>query len=383
MTERQLQFRVGMFTVAAIIVCAALVFQFGELQHLFDKKYVIHVHFKEAPNLQTGVPIRLYGMKIGTVKKVNLDEKHHGVIADLEIRESFKLHEGTQVHQLKSLLGDVSLEITPGRENGILPAGSHLRGEQPSDPTEVVERMEERMAELMESFSQTSQEWQKVGNNLNTFMDSNQSDLQDVVKSAETSLKEFTVTMRNMNRILESTESIVGDPAQQENIRRTLTALPKMIEDTRATIAASQKAVDMMSRNLENLNRVTAPMAKHSESVMAKLDGGMGHMESLLAELDQFSKKLSQEDGSLNKLVSDPELYQNLNRSASSLSVLMKNLEPMIRDLRIFSDKVARHPELIGVGGALSGSSGLKELPPSENDAKAMNRGKIRQISKE
>jgi phospholipid/cholesterol/gamma-HCH transport system substrate-binding protein len=31
-----------------------------------------------------------------------------------------------------------------------------------------------------------------------------------------------------------------------------------------------------------------------------------------------------------------------------------------VRDLKIFSDKVARHPEIIGVGGALRGSSGLK-----------------------
>ena len=35
--------------------------------------------------------------------------------------------------------------------------------------------------------------------------------------------------------------------------------------------------------------------------------------------------------------------------------------KPIVRDMRIFSDKVARHPELIGVGGALKGSSGLKD----------------------
>jgi phospholipid/cholesterol/gamma-HCH transport system substrate-binding protein len=51
----------------------------------------------------------------------------------------------------------------------------------------------------------------------------------------------------------------------------------------------------------------------------------------------------------------------NLNRSAESASMLLRNLEPVIRDLRVFSDKVARHPELIGVSGALKGSSGLKD----------------------
>jgi hypothetical protein len=32
----------------------------------------------------------------------------------------------------------------------------------------------------------------------------------------------------------------------------------------------------------------------------------------------------------------------------------------MVKDLRIFADKIARHPEKIGVGGALKGDSGLK-----------------------
>jgi phospholipid/cholesterol/gamma-HCH transport system substrate-binding protein len=38
----------------------------------------------------------------------------------------------------------------------------------------------------------------------------------------------------------------------------------------------------------------------------------------------------------------------------------MKNLDLVMKDLRVFSDKIARHPELIGAGGALRGSSGLK-----------------------
>jgi phospholipid/cholesterol/gamma-HCH transport system substrate-binding protein len=50
----------------------------------------------------------------------------------------------------------------------------------------------------------------------------------------------------------------------------------------------------------------------------------------------------------------------NLDRSAQSAALLLHNLEPIIRDLRVFSDKVARHPELIGVSGVLRGSSGLK-----------------------
>jgi phospholipid/cholesterol/gamma-HCH transport system substrate-binding protein len=48
--------------------------------------------------------------------------------------------------------------------------------------------------------------------------------------------------------------------------------------------------------------------------------------------------------------------------------MILRNLEPIMHDLRIFSDKVARHPELIGVSGALRGSSGLKD--PEDADSR-------------
>ena len=35
----------------------------------------------------------------------------------------------------------------------------------------------------------------------------------------------------------------------------------------------------------------------------------------------------------------------------------------MLRDVEIFADKLARHPELIGLAGVIRPSSGLKENP--------------------
>jgi hypothetical protein len=47
-------------------------------------------------------------------------------------------------------------------------------------------------------------------------------------------------------------------------------------------------------------------------------------------------------------------------------SVYRTELTPLAfldRSADVFADKIARRPELIGVGGALHPSSGLKELP--------------------
>ena len=80
----------------------------------------------------------------------------------------------------------------------------------------------------------------------------------------------------------------------------------------------------------------------------------------LSLDLTQFSKGINREDGTLNLLLNDPQLYRTTEQTMSSLTTVMKNLDLVMKDLRVFSDKIARHPELIGAGGALRGSSGLK-----------------------
>ncbi|MCA9147569.1 MAG: hypothetical protein KDB05_32570, partial [Planctomycetales bacterium] len=53
------------------------------------------------------------------------------------------------------------------------------------------------------------------------------------------------------------------------------------------------------------------------------------------------------------------------------------------RDVRIFSDKVARHPELIGVSGALRGSAGIKEVPDDQQQTQKPQTGPVQPVSRE
>jgi len=179
---------------------------------------------------------------------------------------------------------------------------------------------------------------------------------------------------------------MLGDPENQANLKKTLAAMPRMVEETHQTIAlfkqtvsSVQGAVEQADTNLENLTHVTEPLGRKTASIVTKLDSTMSNMYSLSQELNTFVKLMNKKDGTINKLASDPELYENLNRSATAMNVLLKNLQPIMHDARVFSDKIARHPELMGVGGALKGSSGFKEATYSEPQQRSSSN--IRQTS--
>ena len=74
--------------------------------------------------------------------------------------------------------------------------------------------------------------------------------------------------------------------------------------------------------------------------------------------------------GRVQKALTDPALYNNLNDTVINVARLTVRLDKVARDLEVFSDKIARRPETLGVSGVVKPNTGLKDppttaLPPS------------------
>jgi len=319
MNDPRLQFRVGLFVITAFACAVGLAMRFGEMAWLWEKSYSLAVHFPEAPGVQPGVPVRKNGIDIGKVREVMFDEQRGGVTVIININMKYQLRSDAKVRLLSSLLGDATLEFSPGTSADFVEPGSTLDGLPPTDPVKVVTSLGAELGTTLVAFRETTREWQKVGQNVNSMVETNRGNLQELVAKAAVSMDEFTQTMQSANEYL-------ADKENAASLKKTLAALPRMAEETQNTIVAIRSVVKKMDDNLANLNRVTTPLAKRSDAMMAKLDASVGNMEIMLAELSTFSEKLNDEQGSMRKFMTDPELYRNMNQSASTLNTLLKNL---------------------------------------------------------
>jgi hypothetical protein len=61
--------------------------------------------------------------------------------------------------------------------------------------------------------------------------------------------------------------------------------------------------------------------------------------------------------------LTDPALFNNLNAAAFEATRTLLRVEKIAKDLEVFADKIARRPELIGLGGVARPSTGLKNAP--------------------
>ncbi|TWT57539.1 mce related protein [Thalassoglobus neptunius] len=382
MSERQLQFRVGLFVLASMVIGAVLILQFGDIKDYWKKTYPLAIHFDDAPGLYPGSPVKQNGLGIGTVRSIVLDEAEGGVLVVVDIVEDHVIRIDAEASLVQSLLGDAKIEFSSGRAGETIPPNSRIDGIAPADPMQIVQRMESTVNESLVSFTDTSQEWQKVAVNLNNLMETREGDLDTVIERTALALDSFTRTMNSATKTFDevgttltqagstletataaisNANSFIADPQLQADLRRTAAALPVIAEETRLTISTARDSIVRLSKNMDEIHSATAPLAEQSDLIVNKLSGSLIQLESLLTEMNQFAQLMNDENGSVKRLASDPELYQNLNRSAASLSVLLENLNPILNDMRVFSDKVARHPEILGIRGAVKGSSGLKD----------------------
>jgi len=385
MSETQLQFRVGLLVLGATAIAVLLTFQFGGLQRYFQPRYTIAVHFEDAPGLVKGTPVRMNGLPIGSVSQVSLDDRRGGVLAMLEIHQDRKLRKDSKPQLSRSILGDAAVEFSPGISLELIRPGELLTGSPPSDPLEIVHRMEKQVGKALESLTATSDEWQKVAGNINRLVQTKEGSLDDVIEKTATALAALTSTLGTAQATFNQANAVIADPKMLANIQKTVEAVPLLVmearqtvSDTRAAINETRMAIDIMKAGLVNVKDATQPMADNSKQLVTKLDQSLTQfnnslttLQEILKDADVISTMLAEEDGTFKRLATDPQLYANLNNSTAAIAVLMTKLDFILRDVRVFTDKVARHPEVLGVGGALRGSSGLKDenegLPASSN----------------
>jgi ABC-type transporter Mla subunit MlaD len=151
--------------------------------------------------------------------------------------------------------------------------------------------------------------------------------------------------------------------AASTNIVKFTGALTGVLEQAERAIKNIDSQVSSAGLVLGDVRAITRPFSARAEGTVKAVADSAEELSKLLVEVRGVVRAFAREDGTLQKLLSDPGVYRNIDDAAASLARVMARAEKITRDLEVFSDKVARRPELIGIGGALHPSAGLKGAP--------------------
>ncbi len=360
MDERVMQFRVGVMALATLLISASMVLLVGRAPSLVRGTYTVYIKFHDAPGVSQDTPIRKFGIRIGRVTRVGFAEDESGAIVTAEINSDVKLRKDEYCRINNSLLGDAILEFLdkdPARtpEKYIEP-GDVLDGKVRSDPFQVIANLEGNMATALESVGHTSDEIGTLARRVSDMLGNNDEQVARIIDKTEKTIDQLRVTIA-------SADDILGDPVMKENLKRAINEMPNVLADARDTIGNLRNTLTGVDRNLANLEGLTRPLGDRGPQLVANMESATAKLDKVLTDLSDFTDKLDNPQGSLGQFLNNPEVYQQLNSAASNINQLSRELRPIVNDVRIFTDKLARHPEQLGVRGAIKPSNGLKKSP--------------------
>jgi phospholipid/cholesterol/gamma-HCH transport system substrate-binding protein len=355
MNDRVMQFRVGVMVLATAIIAGILVVLFGDLPSLVQATYPLKMDFADARGVSQGTPVRKNGILVGRVATVTLNERG-GVTVVADIDSYVPIYKDEQPRIAGTLLGDAEISLVPGR---IVPPRQRLAKEEvltgavSRDPFEVFATLEPKFGATLDSLAEASASVTKLSTNLDRMFLGEDDKFENMVRKTEAALDNFSVAMNNIN-------DVMGDPKAREKMKAAIEALPEVLADLRTTVQGIGTTVDTADRNLRNLEGLTKPLGDRGGEMVAQIDRTIGRLDETLRQAALFTKALNESQGTLGKLVRDPQVYNDLAQAAQNVSKLTKDLRPIVDDVRVFTDKIARHPEQLGVRGALDRRPGLK-----------------------
>jgi len=271
---RWAQLRVGLTVVVSAAVLAVLVFLISGTTGLFTPTLRLISYVDNAGGLRTGAPVRLQSVDIGNVENIRIVNHHDASGAStpveiiMKVNANFRpfLHTDSQVLLTTAgVLGETFIDINSTQARGAVAANySEL-------PSKAVP------------------------------------DIEDVVRSSQSTLQNVNILVTRLDHIVSAVESQQG-------------SVGKLIYDKQL---------------YNNLNSSVAQV----NAMLSDLDNGRGSLGKLIADdtlytratatidkLNTVADNINQGNGSIGKLIRDPSLYDNANQTLAKANQLMDGI---------------------------------------------------------
>lgn len=130
--------KVGLFVLLGLVLGGVATFMIGENRQMWDSKTTFNTAFNDVQGLKPGAPVRMGGVDVGTVTKV----QHAEDVADRKIHvqisvvkgEATRVRKDTRAQILnKGLLGDKMVDLSTDGQAASAAPGDSIPAEEPAD----------------------------------------------------------------------------------------------------------------------------------------------------------------------------------------------------------------------------------------------------------
>ncbi|HYT76532.1 MAG TPA: MlaD family protein [Vicinamibacterales bacterium] len=314
------ELKVGVMAVAALALTAALIIAVGGASGFAWQRYSLNTKFDNVQGLKTGATVRVAGVEVGKVTKVELSGT--GVEVGLALKKENQARVTTDSRAsigAMSLLGEPLIDVSPATTGTPLKDGDFLPSRRPPA----------QFSQMADTASQGLEEATAL--------------LKDIRGGKGTVGKLFTdeALYHEFNAFIASANAVT------DSLNRGRGTLGKLTNDP--------KAYDQLNAAMANLQEMTRRINAGEGSLgqLLKDDKLAKSLSAASGNIEQVSGRLNRGDNTAGKLLTERELYDRLNSTVSRLDELTKNLNQgqgtagqLLHDKRLYDNMNSAATEL-------------------------------------
>jgi phospholipid/cholesterol/gamma-HCH transport system substrate-binding protein len=344
------------FALSCFGILVFLWLSFGGPIPLKPEGYRLHAQFDDAAQLAQEAEVRISGVRVGKVKKEDLDERTGLTDAVLEIDPRYAPipRDTRAILRQKSLLGEVYVELSPGDASGPdLPDGGRLPQGQVSPTVELDEIFRAFDPETRALFSTwldqqgiaVGRQGQELNDALATLepfaddveevlevLDEQSGATRRLVRDTGEVFAALTERQGQLRQLISSSNRVFSTTAQRNReLASAFVVLPTFLDETRAT-----------TRRVTRFARVANPLITQLRPAARALSPTLRDLNALAPDLRAFLAQL----GPLNRvarrgLPATERFIDELEPLLERLDPYLTDLNPILRYLGLYRREIA------------------------------------------
>ena len=322
MNEGPQNLAVGITALLALVVLAGTLLLFGQAPRWLSDNYLVTITLPQSAGLGVGSRVRMNGVSVGEVRDVELiSPPGQGVRIQATLRSDIRVPRGATLGVETPLIGgSASLilgveSLTEAQRADLLPtddtatlAGDLVGAGMMDQMQAVLEKPMAKLDRVADSIERLSAEWTAVGANLNRMTEHR--NLDDVNSG---------VAEANLSSVIARIDARIGE------VEKILTAVEKLVTDPRisSTLDRTQSAVDELGDAATTFGRSVDQLGTRYVALADELAAAVTSIKSAVDRVDRG-------EGTLGKLMTDTQLYDNLNDAAERLGLMLDEAKLLI-----------------------------------------------------
>lgn len=269
------------FIIGLVVIFISVAMFYGirfiQGSNLFLDSIKVHASYPKINNLQVGNPIYINGLKVGLVTATDIShDKDAHIDVDLTLETKYPIPNNSTAEIMElGVMGGMAIDILLGDSDVNLKDGDVIKS---SIRSGLMSKVEGQIAPIVDK-----------------------SEL--FLAKIDTALIEYTAVARNLNKLITNIEL-------ESKIRH----IDEMVLSFTRTSEKAQVTMDSFSELSDSLKSI-----EFKEMVE--------NMDELLVSTKKLMDKVHTEDGSINQLLTKPDVYNNLEKSTKALEALLTDLK--------------------------------------------------------